>query len=238
MTSTIFAIFAKTIKENKMEKLYIPHKQREHFKKSFLHTVSFMLYLDTDLGIKDSMVEYMEGQGWIFTPIEDQNMNMFYKENNSIMCMGTFIFMVISIPTYKSFDDIHNIITDITAILKSDNIKSIRDMHLMKENRYKLKHELNKGKEWLIETLFSDAFSKAFPVEKDNFNFETGEYVNEISLKQTHGNETDSLTFRILTSTNKMIETEHWDEEIMKMNESLYDIWRWAVSDNVIKMMS
>lgn len=223
-----------------MKAIEIPHKQREHFKKSFLHNVSLMLYLDKDLNIEASM-EFMKDRKWELLPLKEQRINILHKENRSIsiMFMGNIVVIAISAPSYTSFDDINNIATDITTILKSDNIKVVNNIHILKENRYKLKHEQNKGKEWLIETLFSKEFAQSYPANDESLSFNTHEYMNTILLKQDQENDgIDSLTFRIMTSNYEDVNTEHWHEKIKMMNENLYDVWRWAISDNVIKMMT
>lgn len=220
-----------------MKELKIPHKQREHFKKSFLHNTSLLLFLNQDFKMESS-IEYLKGKKWEIA-LEEQQMNVFRKDACSILCMKTLIIATISTPSYKNFDDIKDIATDITAMLESNKIETIKEMHLTKENRYKLRHEQNKGKKWLIKTLFSDDFSKEFPINEGIFIFKTPEYLNTISLKQEQrSDDIDSLIFRIFTSTDKAVKTKHWYEKAKTMNENIYDVWRWAVSDNVITMMN
>lgn len=61
-----------------MKELKIPHKQREHFKKSFLHNTSLLLFLNQDFKMESS-IEYLKGKKWESITLDEQQDIFIFK---------------------------------------------------------------------------------------------------------------------------------------------------------------
>lgn len=221
-----------------MKEINITNREREHFKKTFLYISHMFLCIEKKINI-DLLTKHMCAANWKNQSYEGQDISLFIKNNYSLTCIDQVITVSIPSPYYNGFEKMAEIIFEITRILKEiDDSNTIIGMRLIKENRYQLKHKQNKGYKWLIQTLFSKDFIESIDSDSNNINFEIDSYKNSISIELSRKGDIDILKFRLSTFSNKKLNIDDFNSEIVCMNQTLYNIWRWAVSDNVIQMMN
>lgn len=215
------------------QQVNIIHKDREKFNKTFLYNVTILCsFKQKDFTDSHSLIiEILESSGW--KTVSDKEKTLVFKRDSTLLFFGeNSIFLTIPKVDYQSFEGLSDIINLICQI--EDKLESkVSTAAIVKTNRYNIKHENNKGESWMRKTLFSKEFN-SINNNQENYihNFEN--IVTMISTHFSSKDGVDTIEYKIIASEN--IQT-NLKESLQEINQKLFDVWRWSVSDKLIKLM-
>lgn len=212
----------------------IPHQKREIFNKTFLYNVVITCaYEDKNLNeyfseIKSALVPL----GWMID--EKKCDSMCFRKSGSVLTFANDNFML-SMPRsdYQNFDNISDIIDKLEYIHDLAEIKIVK-LLLAKNNRFNIKHTNNKGDEWMRHVLFSTSFLDVWDKKEHSYFYQNNQILTAVLTRNISKDDIDTVELSLLTVQT---ENDNFKDGIIRLNDEVYDVWYWAMSDDMLQMM-
>ena len=216
----------------------IPQVTRKHYPKSFLYSVAIMLTYDGDdvLDVhSNDIIKFMQNQQWVLSKKDESGM-VFEKNTLALVLHEKVVLLSIPKSSYSGFDTLSAEFSDIEEVLKISRAQKIINVFINKINRYLIKKELVKSREWVFSQLFSEQFLKAYE-EATGVMALSGSLLTLFNVKESEKGDICAYDFSISVSKVDNRGLGIFTKTAYEINDSMFSAWDWAVSGNVKKMM-
>lgn len=232
-TLPFFYYLCTHINEHMEHQVNIIHQNREKFNKTFLYNVTIFCSFKQE-NIKTShpqIITIFETGGW--KKESDNGVALVFKRDSSLLYFGEKgILLTIPKVDYQSFEGLSDVIDLICQV--QDKLKNkVSTAAIVKINRYNIKHENNKGESWMRETLFSKEFNSVNK-EQETYIHSFGTIGTTTSTQYSSKDGVDTIEYKIIATGNIQTNLKNGLQEI---NQKLFDVWRWSVSEKMIELM-
>ena len=214
----------------------IPHKKREVFPRTFLHNVMVMCSFEEHRpdALWSEIQSALKEEGWTSQTSENalalkKGSSLFYLNDSNLL-------FSISSADYQSFESISAPMDCVDKTCRAMECK-IKILALIKTNRYNVKHENNQGEDWMRKTLFSDEFNArtASATPKNKAFTCQANHTDIICATRFITKESIDTLEQTLMATKA--DCDKFKESLTELNDTLFDVWRWSVSENTVNLM-
>ena len=213
----------------------ITHQEREIFNKTFLYSVTILCSFEKEIlsTSHKKVIIILKNGGWRVKDINDVGLT--FEKGSSFLFVGkNSIFLSIPKVDYQSFEDQSDTI-DLICQVQNKLKNIITTTSIIKTNKYNIKHESSKGESWMKQVLFSKDFNSIIN-ENETHTQSIDDFLIITKVHFSCKDGVDTIEYTIITST-KTDASHPFKDKVSKLNQRVFDVWRWSMSENVIKLM-
>lgn len=219
-------------------KANIPQVERKHYSKSFLYSIAVMLTYDRGDVLDDKsndIIKYLHGCQWNLNK-KDSTGIVLIKNDIAILLHSRAIILSIPKSSYSGFESLLTVFHEIEEVLRMADAQNVTNIYINKTNRYLIKKELVKSREWVMSQLFSKPFIKAYD-ESTGVMAISGEILTLFNIEEKEKDDIKVYDFSISVSKMDNKGLGILSQVVYELNNRMFSAWSWAVSDNVKSMM-